>query len=227
MCARKSTDDTDFTKSIKHGLHKLGTTALQIAEEVSEDCDNEILQNARDYYASGFVRVRNGLKAGMKAAEDNCDDNEETDNLIEDLSDTAAQLGSVIQEAAADCDNDVLKNAREFYSDAVRSACNKTGARMEEVRIRSEARKRSRAEAKRRRVALRKKLTGKTAVILLCLILVASLLISAALWVSRHMSTGNKNSIPEYNDNKPSAETSLLTESLGGHENRRASLLTI
>ena len=179
-------DDTvENLKSWKDDLAGAGEKVLKVAQEVSEDCDNDVLRNARDFYTNAAKKTGQGLRASVRAAEA-LGEEDGPQTVMEDLTDTGKQLKQVVKEVIADCDSDSLKDARAFYAGAASSA--KTGVRdqVRRAKSRSEARKRRRAAARRRRAALRGKFTGKAGVILVCLIIVATLLISFAFWIGSH-----------------------------------------
>ncbi|MBQ9664658.1 MAG: hypothetical protein IJV40_16045 [Oscillospiraceae bacterium] len=180
-------DDTvENLKSWKDDLAGAGEKVLKVAQEVSEDCDNGVLRNARDFYTNAAKKTGKGLKASVRAAEALSEEDDGPRTVREDLTDTGKQLKQLAKEVLADCDNDALKDARAFYAGAASSA--RTGVRdqVRRAKSRSEARKRRRAAARQRRAALRGKLTGKAGVLLVCLIIVATLLISFAFWIGSH-----------------------------------------
>ena len=178
----------DETK--KSMLSKTGEQVRKVAKEVREDCDNEVLSNAREFYSGAFKKVKKGLRASVKAAERLSDEEGVPETLQEDLADTGRQLKQVAKEVIEDCDSEVLRGAGEFYAGAVGSLRRGVSAKAEAARVRTEKRKLARAAARRRRAEIRKKLTGKAGAVLVCLILFALLIVSGALWFSQHHGTG-------------------------------------
>ena len=57
-------------KRFRRNLKKTGAQLGQIAKEVGEDCNNEVLSNARDFYTGAFNRAKKGMKAAIQAAEE-------------------------------------------------------------------------------------------------------------------------------------------------------------
>lgn len=203
-------DSMDALKSIKDDLKDAGTQVVRVAKEVSEDCDNEVLSNARAFYADAFTKTRKGLQASIRSAEKYAEEEPVKNTLREDLKDTGDQLRQVAKEVIEDCDNDTLRTARTFYSDVADMAGNEVRRKAETVRIRSEKRKQVRAAARRRRAALRKKLGSRAAMVVICLIVAAVLLLSGAFWISQHY--GGRHEAPQASEATPqaSAEPSLL-----------------
>ena len=190
-------------------LGDAGTNIMQVASEVSEDCDNEVLRNARAFYSGAVRKAGNGIRASIRAAEElSLEDSPKT--ARENLSDSFVQMKETVKEVAEDCDNEVLQNAREFYSGAIENTRNSMENKAQETREKRKRRKAARAAARQRRAAVRSKLFSKAGVVLVCLILFAALLISGALWISRHHGTGTENHTEAEVPGQPQAEAELL-----------------
>ena len=211
-------DGLEALRSIGNDLKNAGAQVMQVAQEVSEDCDNEVLSNARAFYSDAYAKTKRGVRASIQRAEALSEEDDAPVTVREDLADTGMQLRQVAREVIEDCDNDTLKTAREFYSGAAGTVREEVRQKAEKARIRAERRKQVRAAARRRRAALRQKVGGKAAVVMICLILAAVLLISGAFWVSHHFGGRNENQqVNETTETAPQkdAEPSLLFVSDG------------
>ena len=203
----------EVLKSLGDDLKDAGVQAAQVAKEVSEDLDNDVLSNARAFYSDAFAKTGRGIRAVIKSAQKQTSEKSEPQTVMEDLADTAEQLRQVAREVTEDCDNDTLRTARAFYSDAADTVQHRVSRKAEEVKVRSQQRKRNRAAARQRRAVLRKKLSGKAAVIMISLILVAALLFSGAFWLSRHFGRGQETPQGNVPAAMEPAEPSLLRRS--------------
>ena len=204
-------DGMDTLKSIKNDLKNAGTNIMQVASEVTEDSDNEVLQNAREFYSGAISKTRKGIQAGINAAEKLSED-DPPKTVKEDFADSCDQIKSTIQEVAEDCDNEVLRNAREFYSGAYKATKNGIEKKAQRSREHREIRRAARADARRRRAAIRSKLFSKAGLVLICMILLAALLISGALWFGKFLNKDkNSDSEPE-STAQSQTEPSLLVD---------------
>ena len=194
-------------------LSTAGEQVRQVAREVREDCDNEVLGNARAFYAGAFEKTKRGLRASIIAAERLSEEEGTSETVREDLADTGRQLKQVAKEVMQDCDNEVLRNAGEFYAGAFSSLKKNVSAKAEAARIRSEKKKLARAAARRRRAEIRKRLTGKASTVLICLILIAILAVSGALWYSQHHGTRAAEKAPQETVVQTSSEETEKQES--------------
>ena len=62
-------DGIASVKSWGEDTKHAGDQIRRVAKEVSEDCDNEVLRNARDFYAGTFRKARVGIRRNIKAAQ--------------------------------------------------------------------------------------------------------------------------------------------------------------
>ena len=207
-------DGVDSLKRLGNNLRKAGSNAAEIANEVSDDCDNEILRNARNFYSGAWEKTKKGVSSSIKAAEKYSEEGSNPKTVKEDISDTGRNLGQVAKEVIKDCDNEVLRNARSFYADSAVAAQREARHRIEKIKTSAEKRRKTRAEARRRRADLRRKLTGRGAVVLISLIIILSLLVSAALWFSRRRGQANTPNTIRSDDVFSIRPNHYITESL-------------
>ena len=204
-------DGMDALKSFKDDLAGAGEQIRQVAREVSEDCGDDVLSNAKSFYSGKAQAAKREVQNSVKKAVEANEEDPLPNSLREDLADTGEQLKQVAKEVISDCDSDVIHNAGAFYGGAAKKAGNKVGNHVVRVRERSEKRKAIRAAARMRRAELRKKLSGKATLVVIFLIVIAILLLSGAFWLSTHHRKKNTTEIPAGGENTAAtAEPSLL-----------------
>ena len=121
---------------------------------------------------------------------------EDTVENLKELKDDAVKAGgqvkSVAKEVWDDCDNEVLENARDFYTEAARKTQKGVSNSIKAAQDSAEARRHAREEARqrreeerRRRKEARKKLLKRVFPILICMIIAVVLIFSAAIWLGQ------------------------------------------
>ena len=204
-------DGMDALKSFKEDLTNAGKQIVQVAKEVSEDCGDDVLKNAKNYYSGKAQAVKRGIQNSVKAAIEESENEPVPETVREDLADSGQQMKLVMKEVLSDCDNKVIRNAGSFYGEAARSAGNQIENHVEKAKVRAAKRKERRAAARRQRAKLRKKLSGKAMLTVIMLIVVATLLLSGAFWFSKHHRNNKTEKLPESSETiAAAAEPSLL-----------------